>query len=190
MIFYRAERRALRPVVLKKFAGFIMTVIQPVYLNESPSHSPAIASINEEAFGPGRFVRAAERVREQGPHDPRLSYIAVMDDMVVGSVRLTPVMAGSVAGHLLGPLAVRPSFKNLGIGKELVRISVAEALRQGSEGVVLVGDAPYYGPLGFEPVTAKLRFPGPVDSARVLVASNSDDTQERLHGKIHWRPAG
>ncbi|MCR9135830.1 MAG: N-acetyltransferase [Alphaproteobacteria bacterium] len=165
-----------------------MTVIQPVYLNESPSHQQTIETINEEAFGPGRFVRAAERVREQGPHDPRLSFIAVMDDAVVGSVRLTPVMAGSVSGHLLGPLAVRPAFKNLGIGKELVRISVAEALRQGSEAVVLVGDAPYYCPLGFEPVKARLRFPGPVDAARILVASNRDDTQDRLHGKIHWRP--
>lgn len=165
-----------------------MTAIQPVYLNESPSHNSIIDRINEEAFGPGRFVRAAERVREQGPHDPRLSFIAIMDDTVVGSVRLTPVMAGSVSGHLLGPLAVRPSYKNLGIGKELVRISVAEALRQGSEGVVLVGDAPYYCPLGFEPVKAKIRFPGPVDAARILVASNRDDTQERLHGKIHWRP--
>lgn len=164
-----------------------MTVIQPVYLNESPCHNPIIDSINEEAFGPGRFVRAAERVREQGPHDPRLSFIAMMDDTVVGSVRMTPVMAGSVMGHLLGPLAVRPSFKNLGIGKELVRISVAEALRQGSEAVVLVGDAPYYGPLGFEPVKARLRFPGPVDAARILVASNRDDTQDRLQGTIHWR---
>lgn len=164
-----------------------MTVIQPVYLNESPSHHSIIDSINEEAFGPGRFVRAAKRVREQGPHDPRLSFIAMMDDAIVGSVRMTPVTAGSVKGHLLGPLAVRPSYKNLGIGRELVRISVAEALRQGSEAVVLVGDAPYYGPLGFEPVKARLRFPGPVDAARILVASNRDDTQDRLQGAVHWR---
>jgi predicted N-acetyltransferase YhbS len=167
-----------------------MSVLQPVYLNEAPIHHPVIDIINDEAFGPGRFVRAAERVREQGPHDPDLSFIAMVDDAIVGSVRLTPVLAGAVAGHLLGPLAVRPSHKNLGIGRELVRISVAEALRRGSEAVVLVGDAPYYGPLGFTPVTAKLAFPGPVDAARVLVASNSDDTQERLRGKIHWRPTG
>ncbi len=166
-----------------------MSAILPVYLNETPSHQPIIARINEEAFGPGRFVRAAERVREQGPHDPRLSFIAILDDTVVGSVRMTPVIAGSVSGHLLGPLAVRPSFKNLGIGRELVRISVAEALRRGSEGVVLVGDAPYYGPLGFEQVAARLSFPGPVDAARILVAANRDDIQDRLHGKIHWRPA-
>ena len=166
-----------------------MSVIHPVYLNETPNHNGVIDAINEEAFGPGRFVRAAERVREQGPHDLRLSFVALVDDEIVGSVRMTPVMAGEVAGHLLGPLAVRPSFKNRGIGKELVRISVAEALRHGSEGVVLVGDAPYYGPLGFERVTAQLEFPGPVDRGRVLVATNLDDTHQRLKGLIVWRPA-
>ncbi len=164
-----------------------MSVFHPVYLNEAPNHQHVIDAINEEAFGPGRFVRAAERVREQGPHDLRLSFVALVDDDIVGSVRLTPVMAGEVTGHLLGPLAVRPSFKNRGIGKELVRISVAEALRHGSEGVVLVGDRPYYGPLGFELVTERLIFPGPVDPRRILIATNSDDTQPKLRGEIVWR---
>ena len=134
-------------------------------------------------------MRAAERVREQGPHDPSLSYVAIVDGGVVGSVRLTPVTVGSVSGHLLGPLAVRPAFKNLGIGKELVRISVAQALRTGSDAVVLVGDAPYYGPLGFVRVEQRVVFPGPVDPARILVASNADDIQERIRGTIHWRPS-
>jgi len=164
-----------------------MSVIHPVYLNEAPEHDPVIDIINDEAFGPGRLVRAAERVREQGPHDPRLSFIAMLDEAIVGSVRLTPVTAGGVAGHLLGPLAVRPSFKNRGIGRELVRISVAEALAGGSEAVVLVGDQSYYGPLGFTRVTGRLRFPGPVDPARILVATDRDDTDDRLHGKIAWR---
>ncbi len=165
-----------------------MSVLHPVYLNEAPSHHHVIEVINDEAFGPGRHVRAAERVREQGPHDPRLSFVALVEDDIVATVRLTPVVAGAVEGHLLGPLAVRPAFKKLGIGKELVRISVAEALRHGSEGVVLVGDAPYYGPLGFVPVTVRLTFPGPVDPRRILVASNLDDVQERLSGAIGWRP--
>ncbi|WP_419906104.1 GNAT family N-acetyltransferase [Hoeflea sp.] len=167
-----------------------MSAIKPVYLNETHSHHPIIRSINDEAFGPGRFVRAAERVREQGPHDPRLSFVAAVDDDIVGSVRMTPIHAGTVAGHLLGPLAVRPSFKNLGIGKQLVRIAVAAALDAGSEGVILVGDAPYYGPLGFEPVRAQLSFPGPVDPDRILVAPKGDAIHERLRGDIVWRPEG
>ncbi|WP_136660216.1 N-acetyltransferase [Nitratireductor sp. XY-223] len=164
-----------------------MSAIKPVYLNEILSHHPIIEAINDEAFGPGRFVRAAERVREQGPHDADLSFVAAVDDEIVGSVRMTAITAGSVAGHLLGPLAVRPSFKNLGIGKQLVRIAVAAALDAGSEGVILVGDPPYYSPLGFEPVRARLIFPGPVDPNRILVAPKGGDIHDRLDGDIVWR---
>ena len=103
---------------------------------------------------------------------------------------MTAITAGSVAGHLLGPLAVRPSFKNLGIGKQLVRIAVAAALDAGSEGVILVGDPPYYSPLGFEPVRARLTFPGPVDPNRILVAPKGGDIHDRLTGDIVWRDEG
>jgi len=160
-----------------------------VYLTEDASHDAAIEHINEEAFGPGRHVRAAARIREQGPHDLSLSFICADRGETIASVRMTPVMAGSAKGHLLGPLAVRPSHKNRGIGRELVRIAVEAAKRKGSEAVILVGDPPYYSPLGFEKVAYNaLTFPGPVDPKRVLVVPFAADTHERLEGPIFWRP--
>ncbi len=159
-----------------------------VYLTEDASHDAVIELINEEAFGPGRFTRAAARIREQGPHDRALSFVCADDGETIASVRMTPVMAGSVKGHLLGPLAVRPSHKSKGIGRELVRIAVEAAKRKGSEAVILVGDPPYYGPLGFEKVAYNaLTFPGPVDANRVLVVPIAADTHARLHGPIAWR---
>jgi len=160
-----------------------------VYLTEDASHDAVIEHINEEAFGPGRFTRAAARIREQGPHDRALSFICADDGETIASVRMTPVSAGEVKGHLLGPLAVRPSHKNKGIGRELVRIAIEAARRVGSEAVILVGDPPYYMPLGFEKVAWKaLDFPGPVDPGRVLVVPLREDVHERLKGTIAWRP--
>lgn len=168
-----------------------MPISDFVFLTEDTSHDDAIATINDEAFGPGRFVRAAERVREQGPHDRALSFVCSDEGEVVASVRMTPVIAGSARAHLLGPLAVRPSHKKIGIGRELVRIAVEAARRAGSEAVVLVGDPPYYGPLGFEPVPlGKLVFPGPVDPRRVLAAVTGNGAMARLSGELRHRNRG
>lgn len=159
-----------------------------VYLTEDASHDAAIELINEEAFGPGRHVRAAARIREQGAHDRSLSFICADDGETIASVRMTPVLAGTVKAHMLGPLAVRPTHKNMGIGRELVRIAIEAAKRKGSEGVILIGDPPYYMPLGFEKVAYDaLKFPGPVDPARVLIVPLANDVHPRLNGDIGWR---
>lgn len=162
-----------------------------VYLTEDASHDAVIELINDEAFGPARFTKAAQRIREQGPHDRSISYICADNGETIGSVRMTPVLAGSVKGHMLGPLAVRPSHKSMGIGRELVRIAIEAARRKGSEAVILVGDPPYYVQLGFEKVSyGALGFPGPVDPARVLVVPLAEDVHVRLKGLIGWRPDG
>ncbi|WP_174801607.1 GNAT family N-acetyltransferase [Martelella limonii] len=158
------------------------------YLPEEVSHDAAIEDINAEAFGPARFVRAAARIREQGPHDMALSFVCVDGDEVVASVRMTPVLAGEASGHMLGPLAVRPSHKNRGIGRHLVSVAVEAARRAGSEVVVLVGDPPYYGPLGFLPIVPPtLQLPGPVDPRRVLAAALVDGVEAKLVGMMRYQ---
>lgn len=162
-----------------------------VFLTEDASHDAAINHINEEAFGPGRFVRSSERVREQGPHDRHLSFVAADRGETIASVRMTPIFAGATPGHLLGPLAVRPSHKNLGIGRELVRIALAAAQRSGSHMVLLVGDPPYYGPLGFAPTRpGALGMPGPFDPRRLLAACYGGVDALSLAGEIRHRNCG
>ena len=162
-----------------------------VFLTEDAFHDATIELINDEAFGPGRFVRAAERVREQGPHDRHLSFVASDRGETIASVRMTPILAGPVSGHLLGPLAVRPSHKNLGIGRELVRIVLAAAEKAGSNAVLLVGDPPYYGPLGFAPTRpGALQMPGPFDPRRLLAACFGDVRAEDLEGEIRHSSRG
>lgn len=141
------------------------------YLPECSAHDAEIEHLNEEAFGPGRFARAAYKIREGGPHDLELSFVAMHDGAVIASVRMTPVAAGDGRGQLLGPLAVRPAYKNLGIGRHLVKLALEAAAKSGRTAVLLVGDEPYYGPLGFRRMPrGQVTMPRPVDPDRILVA--------------------
>ncbi|TCT44892.1 GNAT family N-acetyltransferase [Martelella mediterranea] len=158
------------------------------YLQEAASHDSIIEEINAEAFGPGRFVRTASRIREQGPHDMALSFVCLDQDQVIASVRMTPVWAGKAAGHMLGPLAVRPTHKNRGIGRHLVRIAVEAAEKAGSQTVILIGDAPYYSPLGFRPIVPPtLKLPGPVDPRRILAHPIVEGVETKMIGMMRWR---
>lgn len=162
-----------------------MTVADVVYMPEEPAHDHAIELINEEAFGPGRFARAAQKIREGGPHDRTLSFVALVGGEVVGSVRLTPIAAGAGRGLLLGPLAVRPAHKNFGIGRHLMKISIDAARQAGWQVVVLVGDAPYYGPLGFSRIPyGQLDMPRSVDPERLLACEIVPGSLAAMRGAV------
>jgi len=162
-----------------------MSIADVAYLPEQPAHDPEIEHINAEAFGPGRFARAAYRIREGGPHERALSFIAMHDGAVIASVRMTRVAAGEGRALLLGPLAVRPDHKNMGIGRSLVRIAVEAAGRAGAPVVLLVGDEPYYGPLGFRKVRrGQLSMPRPVDLDRILAVELQPGALAALEGMV------
>ena len=162
-----------------------MTADDVVYLPETPAHDPEIEAINEEAFGPGRFVRAAYKIREGGPHERALSFVALDGEKVVGSVRMTRVAAGSGRALMLGPLAVRPAYKNVGIGRRLVKLAVEAAEKAGIGAVILVGDEPYYGPLGFKRIPrGQVSMPRPVDLARVLAYELQPGAVAMIQGMI------
>lgn len=162
-----------------------MTLADVTYLPESPAHDAEIDSINEEAFGPGRFTRAAYKIREGGPHDRALSFVAVKDGLAVASVRMTPIAAGEGRSYMLGPLAVRPACKNLGIGRRLVAMAIEAAQAAGAPSVILVGDEPYYGPLGFKRIPrGQISMPRPVDLDRLLAIELVPGAVAMLTGEV------
>src|SRR5450631_3674395 len=97
------------------------------YRRELPEDDPVIEALHREVFGPGRFARAAFRLREGVPHDPDLSLVATVDGKLAASVRLTPIRIGTVPALLLGPLVVAPPYAGRGAGRTLVRRSLAAA---------------------------------------------------------------
>ena len=163
-----------------------MSLPDVTYVTETVAHDPEIEDINAEAFGPGRYTRAAYKIREGGPHRRDLSFVALVEGRVIASVRLTPIAAGAGRALLLGPLAVRPAFKNLGIGRKLVEIALDAAAKDGWKLSILVGDAPYYAPHGFSIVVPRgqLDMPRPVDPRRLLACELVEGALAGFAGEV------
>ena len=159
---------------------------QPSFRHATADDNGFVENLQALAFGPGRFARTAFRVRERFPIDTSLSLIGEIDGKAVSSVWMTPISVGGIDGYLLGPLATDPAYRGRGAGKLLVREACAEALARGQGSfVLLVGDEPYYGPLGFGKTTpGAIQFPGPVDPNRVLLHSADPALAVTLKGKI------
>lgn len=124
----------------------------------------------DACFGPSRFEKTCERLRTGRFPASGLSLTADQSGVVVGTVRLWPVRAGT-AGRalLLGPLAVDREARGAGIAAALMREALARAARLGHGAILLVGDAPYYERFGFSAdLTAALTLPGPVERERFL----------------------
>ena len=162
-----------------------MTDLSLALSPETPADAPVVEKLAERAFGPGRFARTAYRLREGVAPDYALSFVARVGTLVVGANRMTPLRLGDAPALLLGPLIVDPMFRSRGIGRTLIGRSLDAARAAGHRLVLLVGDAPYYGPLGFKRVPhGRLVMPGPVDPARLLVSELVDGAFEGVGGAV------
>lgn len=150
---------------------------------EQPDDAPAVAALIAAAFGPGRYVKAAERLREGRTPDRSLSFVAWDGERLAGAVRLWPIQVGGEPCMFLGPIAVDPAWRSKGLGEALVEAACAAAEASGWKAVLLVGDAPYFGRMGFEPAPGAV-MPGPVDRRRVLARSLAPGGAATLAGPV------
>jgi predicted N-acetyltransferase YhbS len=124
----------------------------------------------DRAYGPSRFTKTSERLREGRLAAQGLSLVATERGRIVGTVRLWNIAAGpGRAALLLGPLAVDPGKRSNGVGAALMSRAIEAAKKLGHGAVLLVGDAPYYDRFGFSAEkTSSLWMPGPYEQARLL----------------------
>ena len=141
-----------------------------VIREENASDVSARERLLDSAFGPSRFAKTCERLREGRAPAQGLALVAHVGDELVGTIRFWNIQAGP--GHaalLLGPVAVDARHRSLGIGRKLIAEGLFRAVQRSHKAVILVGDAAYYNRLGFSRAHARgLALPGPVDEARFL----------------------
>jgi predicted N-acetyltransferase YhbS len=136
--------------------------------NEIAADVSAREALLDRCFGPSRFAKTCERLREG--RLPAEAFVVTRAGTLVGTLRLWRVAAGpGRPALLLGPVAVDPALQGVGVGSKLIRHALEAAAEAGHRAVLLVGDAPYYERFGFSrEVTAGLWLPGPYERERFL----------------------
>jgi predicted N-acetyltransferase YhbS len=152
--------------------------------SERPQDAALVDALIERAFGPGRYAKASERVREFASFAPELSVCAWSEGRLLGVARMWRVRVGGRPVTFLGPFAVEQGERNAGFGARLVARACEAAQAAGETHVVLVGDEPYFSRVGFATAPGRdVRLPGPVDQRRVLVRALTPDAGE-LSGPV------
>src|SRR6266850_1219345 len=134
--------------------------------SERASDVVAREALLDACFGENRHMRTCQRLRDGRAPAEGLALSAVRQGRLVGTLRLWHVSAGGVRALVLGPLAVDPSCRKLGVGA-----------------------APYYARFGFSGLkTGELSLPGPFERDRLLGLELREGALDGAWGMI--APAG
>ena len=143
----------------------------------------AVEALLDAAFGTDRFGRTAYRIREGVDAVPSLSFAAVVDGVLIGTIQCWPVAHRAADGTatplvMVGPVAVRPEVQRGGYGRMLMT-HMLDAAETGADGaLMMIGDPEYYGRFfGFDAdATGEWELPGPFEKRRLLArAVNGHD---------------
>ena len=153
--------------------------------SERGSDVVAREALLDACFGANRQTRTCQRLRDGRAPAEGLAFSAVRLGRLVGTLRLWHVSAGGTRALVLGPLAVDPMCRKLGVGAALMNHALAVAKARGHGAVILLGDPPYYARFGFSDLkTSELSLPGPFERDRLLGLELTEGALDGAWGMI------
>ncbi len=127
-----------------------------------------VEALFDLCFAPGREALSSYRLRENSDPISELCMVARdKEQILAGAIRYWPVNIIEHEALLLGPIAVHPTRQGEGLGTLLIKDSLALAKKLGYSRILLIGDFPYYGRLGFKKLT-NIKMPKPTNPGRIL----------------------
>lgn len=168
-----------------------MTTLSFAITTATEADAAEIESLLDQCFGLARRTKTTYRLREGEAPLAALCHVARdPSGRLVGANSFWELRIGDagVPALLLGPLAVAPDLQGMGVGRALMRRGIADARYLGHTLVILVGDEPYYGRVGFRQVLpGQLLLPGPVDPARLLYLELEPGALQAARGLVLGR---
>ena len=134
---------------------------------DDPRFDDAVENVLDAAFGPGRFSKVSERVREFAALDRGLSRVALKGSDITGCCRIYRISIGATPALFLGPLAVAPQTQGAGLGQALIDETLRACEGSGVGVVIVVGQPRMFAPFGFTEIPRdRVVMPGPVEARR------------------------
>jgi putative acetyltransferase len=169
----------------------------PAIRPETAADQPAVHALVARAFDdPDRVPGLVAALRTAPAALAPLSFVATVDEQVVGHVMLSAVRLDAprriVDVLSLSPLAVLPEVQGRGIGTRLVGHALAAAERAGAPLVFLEGSPRYYGARGFEQAgplgfrSPSLRIPDAAFQVARLTAHEPWMTGTMVYSEPFW----
>ena len=113
-----------------------------------------IYEVNDLAFGQNSESNLIALLKQNKEFITDLSIVAEMDNELVGHILFSKISIKNKDQEFeslaLAPMAVRPSFQNLGVGVKLVLYGIAEAKSLGFTSLIVLGHEKYYPKFGFK----------------------------------------
>ncbi len=99
-----------------------------------------------------QIVELAKGLLSEEINPPIKSFVAEVDNKVVGYVSFSPILTNlevSISGYILAPLGVLPDYQNKGVGSALINEGKNHFSKYGIDVLLVYGDPEYYGKFGF-----------------------------------------
>jgi putative acetyltransferase len=147
---------------------------------ETPADLTGIRAVEVEAFPTGREADLVDQLRADS--DAVFSLVATVANEVVGHVMFSRMRAplGTLG---LGPVAVLPAHRRMGVAAGLIRDGLKRASESGWRGVFVYGNPAYYRRFGFDPSRAvgfSSPYAGPHLMALALQSAGLPSREGRL----------
>lgn len=128
---------------------------------ETPNDYDAVLTLVSEAFktanvSDGGEADLVQRVRAGKNYIPELTFVGEIDGKIIGFVMLSHTVIKNPDGDfktiILAPVCTRESYRNNGLGGQLIKTAIRDAIALGYTSLFLVGDRNYYERFGFVPI--------------------------------------
>lgn len=135
-------------------------------------------------YSDGTDVAAfVEEIRESEFYIPELSFVALLNDEIVGHFMFSvmPLSRTPEGGHggreqndivMLAPVSVSADYFHQGIGKAMLTLGIEEVKKRCFKGIIVEGDNRFYNRLGFRTSSGYNIFPTsgwPMDNADFMM---------------------